>query len=509
MNVVLYLRYSSDKQNEQSIEGQKRICSQYCKQNDMTIIGYYIDRALSASKNIEKRENFQKMIKDSEKREFEAVVVYKLDRFARNRYDSATYKNKLKRNGVKVISATENLTDTPESIILESVLEGMAEFYSKELAQKVTRGMYETALKGNSCGGYIPLGYKVKDKKFVIDPVTAPIVKEAFELFASGESINNIIEIFNEKGYKNAKGLPFTKNSFSNIFKNERYTGLYKYKDVRIENGIPAIIEKELFQTVQRRLEMNKKAPKKSSNAKIDYLLSGKLFCGHCNSPMTGEYGTGKSGNKHYYYTCSGRRQYHSCDKKSLQKEFIERVVVEDAVALLTPENIEKIADIAVNQAEFEANSNKNISALKEEIKKTEKSIENLLKMVERGSDSESLFNRLSFLEKSKKNFEKQLAEASLDVVKLDKQQVKWWLNQFSKGDVNDEHFRRQVIDMLVNSVTVWDEPDGWFRITSAYNLTSAKSGTFRCSSDALNSPPKIGKLLSKLADFYLLPLHS
>ena len=147
MNVVLYMRYSSDKQTEQSIEGQERICTAYCQSHNMTIIGKYIDRALSASKHTEKRDEFQRMIRDSEKQTFEAVVVYKLDRFSRNRYDSAIYKNKLRKNGVKVVSATENISDSPEGIILESVLEGMAEFYSKELSQKVSRGMHETALK--------------------------------------------------------------------------------------------------------------------------------------------------------------------------------------------------------------------------------------------------------------------------------------------------------------------------------------------------------------------------
>ena len=147
MDVVLYMRYSSDRQNEQSIEGQRHVCEEFCRASGFTIRGEYVDRALTATKDAEKRLEFQKMIKDSEKGLWQAVVVYKLDRFARNRFDSATYKARLKKNGVRVISATENISDNPEGIILESVLEGMAEFYSKELAQKITRGMHESALK--------------------------------------------------------------------------------------------------------------------------------------------------------------------------------------------------------------------------------------------------------------------------------------------------------------------------------------------------------------------------
>ena len=133
MDVVLYLRYSSDRQNEQSIEGQMRVCKQYCEANGYNITDMYIDRATSAFHDTEKRLEFQRMIKDSDKHLWNAVIVYKLDRFARNRYDSATYKAKLKKNGVRVVSATENISDNPEGVILESVLEGMAEFYSKEL----------------------------------------------------------------------------------------------------------------------------------------------------------------------------------------------------------------------------------------------------------------------------------------------------------------------------------------------------------------------------------------
>ena len=200
MKACLYLRYSSSSQTEQSIEGQQRVCLDYCKRQGITVVATYIDRATSASKHTEKRHEFLQMIKDAEKGLFDAVIVYKLDRFARNRYDSANYKYRLKKVGVRLISATENLTDSPESIILESVLEGMAEFYSAELAQKVSRGMQESAYKCQVTGGTIPLGYKIENKHFVIDPRTAPIVQEAFRLYDEGKSISMISEIFNNKG---------------------------------------------------------------------------------------------------------------------------------------------------------------------------------------------------------------------------------------------------------------------------------------------------------------------
>lgn len=480
MNVVLYLRYSSDKQSEQSIEGQDRVCSAYCQANDMKIVGKYIDRALSASRHTEKRDEFLRMIRDSEKRTFDAVVVYKLDRFSRDRYDSAIYKNRLKRNGVRVISATENISDSPEGIILESVLEGMAEFYSKELSQKVSRGMNETALKCNSCGGHIPLGYKIESKKFVIDPSTAPIVKEAFERYAAGETVAEICDAFNNKGFRTAKGSAFNKNSFANMFANERYIGVYRYKDIRIENGIPVIIDKKLFEEVQRRLKKNACAPSRGK-AKVEYLLAQKLFCGHCGGLMTGECGTSKNGDKYNYYTCSKRKRFHSCDKKNVSKEQIEEFVATKTLELFTPQKIDELADIAVKQAEAEAQENTVVPVIENEIKELEKSINNLLKLAERAPDSEALVNRLKELEDQKKAAERRLADENSKVLVLEKPHIVWWLNEFAKGDIHDEHFKRQIFDMLVNSVTIWDEPDGW-KITIVYNLLSDVPRTFRCS---------------------------
>ena len=168
MNAVIYARYSSDNQREESIDGQIRECMEYCSRNGMTVIKEYIDRALSAK--TDQRPDFQRMIKDSAKGLFDVVVVWKLDRFARNRYDSAHYKAVLKKNGVRVISAKENIADGPEGIILESMLEGMAEYYSAELSEKVIRGHTENALKCKYNGGTPTFGFRLTPTN-----ITSPI----------------------------------------------------------------------------------------------------------------------------------------------------------------------------------------------------------------------------------------------------------------------------------------------------------------------------------------------
>lgn len=502
VDVALYLRFSSERQKEQSIEGQLRDCIAYCKRKSFRIVAIYVDRATTARKDVEKRIHFQEMISDSAHHLWSFVVVWKLDRFARNREDSAVFKMRLRKNGVRVKSATETISDNPEGIILESVLEGIAEYYSADLSQKITRGLRESAMKGHSVGGHVPLGYKIEDHRLVINPATAHIVQEAFQLYANGESVAEICRIFNGKGYRTAKNSEFNRSSFKSIFKNVRYIGTYIYKDIEKENAIPAIIDKDLFETVQRRLSLAADAPARGK-AKVDYLLSGKLFCGHCGATMNGESGTSKTGAIHNYYTCYSRKRRKGCDKKPLKKDFIERVVAQDAMALLTDDVIEELADMAMSQADRDLKENTRIPELSARLTEIEQGISNITKAVEKGIASDALLNRLTELEKEKKDLTSQLREEEKYIYRIDRDQVVFWLTKFQGGDIEDEDCRRRIIDLLVNSVTVWDEPDG-YKITTAYNLTSCKTKTFRVSNNA-DSPSGegfgFGELSSTIAE--------
>lgn len=401
MNVVLYMRYSSDKQTEQSIEGQDRVCREFCERMGYNIVASYIDRATSAFHDTAKRTEFNKMISDAEKHQWQGIVVYKLDRFARNRYDSATYKARLKKHGVRLISATENITDNPEGVLLEAVLEGMAEFYSKELSQKVTRGMNESAAKCQSVGGRIPLGYKIENKKYVIDEEKAPWVVEAFEAYASGATILQICNRFNSLGRRTVTGAEFNKNSFHTMFNNERYLGIYKYKDIRVKGGIPQIVPDELFEKVSKRMKINADNPQRGK-AIEDYILTGKLFCGHCKSPMTGKSGTGRTGERYFYYYCKGKKNGH-CHKSSIKKDLLEFWVAETVRMSLTSEKIDELVKAVVEYNEKEIAENTAIPALRRELAQTESSIKNLMKLVEAGAFSDELAERFKALEKQKK----------------------------------------------------------------------------------------------------------
>ena len=298
MKAVIYARYSSNNQREESIEGQIRECTAFAEKNDITILRHYIDRAFSAK--TDNRPEFQNMIKDSGKRLFDMVIVWKLDRFARNRYDSARYKALLKKNGVKVVSATEVISDGAEGIILESVLEGYAEYYSADLSEKVIRGRTENALKQKFNGGSVPIGYVIDDEQhFQLDPFKAPFVLEAFKRYDEGSTMKEIRDWLNGEGVKNALGRPLTFNSIQHLLNNRRYTGEYHYRDIVVPDGIPAIVPLDLFERVQAKLAKNKKAPARHK-AEDDYLLTTKLFCGYCGAYLCGESGTSHTGLVHH-----------------------------------------------------------------------------------------------------------------------------------------------------------------------------------------------------------------
>lgn len=479
--VCLYMRFSSERQTEQSIEGQLRDNIAYCARNNYRIVAVYVDRATSAAKRVDKRVHFQQMIRDSARHQWEAVIVWKLDRFARSREDSVSYKVRLKKNGVKVESSTEAISDNPESIILEAVLEGIAEYYSADLSQKITRGMRESANKLQSLGGIIPLGYKSVNKKLEIDEATAPYVQEIFQRYADGERIADIANSLNARGVRTALGRPFTKSSFKTFWKNERYIGTFVYKDIRIENSVPAIIDKEVFEACRARAESAARTPARYK-AKETYLLTGKLFCGHCGANMEGDSGTSKHGRTYRYYTCHSRKKNRSCDKKPVRKDWIEKVVLDEALSLLTDENIEKLADLAMLEVDNEIAVSR-IPALEEKLAEVRRGIVNISKALESGSTSKTLIARLDALEEQEEQLEEEIKNEGMLVYSIDRYHIIYWLEKFKQCAIKDENYQRVIIDCLVNSVTVWDEADG-FRISFAFNLSYNTDRTLRFNAD-------------------------
>lgn len=484
IKAVIYARYSSHNQRDESIEGQLRECHEFANKNEMTVIGEYCDHALSGK--TDKRPQFQKLIKDSDKGHFEAVIMYTLDRFARNRYDSAIYKAKLKKNGVKVYYAKQPMPDTPEGIILESVLEGYAEYYSENLSRNIKRGMRDNALKCMSLGQKPPLGYVIDaDKHFQIEPVGAKVVREIFQKYADGMSATQIVNWCNEQGFKTSRGNPFNKNSLSRILHNDKYIGIYRYMDIEIEGGIPQIIDKDLFDKVQSMRKRNRKA-KARSKAKEQYLLTTKLFCGYCGSPMIGESGTSKSGKIYHYYKCANRKRKHNCDKKNEKKDILESTVVQYTVdTVLTDENIDKIADKAIELIKKEAADDSYLNGLKERLKSVDNKLENLVKAIEDGLYSKTTKDRLTALESEKQDIEIQITQEQIKKPILTKDHIVFWLESFRKGEISDVKYQQKIIDALINSVFMYDD-----KIVFTFNLSSNNTATLECSDIDHLAPP-------------------
>ena len=421
--VAIYARYSSDNQREESIEAQIRAINEFCNRNNYQVVKTYTDEAKSATSD--NRPQFQQMIKDSSTKLFDAVIVHKLDRFSRDRYDSAFYKRELKKNKVKLISVLENLDDSPESIILESVLEGMAEYYSANLSREVMKGMKETAYQCKHTGGIPPLGYDInKDKSYVINEHEADIIRLIFNMYSSGETYGSIQDTLKSKGYKTKTGKDFSCSALSTILRNEKYKGTYVFNKtgqkqngkrnvylksdediIKIENGIPKIVDENTWNIVNKRMDESNKSTQSAQRAKEPYLLTGLIQCGCCNGAMVGNRRfSGRNKQKYVTYECNTRKRTKGCNAKAINKDFIENLVIEFLDNnLLTYSNIDEIATLVLEGLK---NINKGIPGAlanyKKSLNQTNKETENIINAIAAGMFHPSMKEKMDLLEAKK-----------------------------------------------------------------------------------------------------------
>lgn len=450
---VIYARYSSSGQREESIEGQIRECREFAQRNGFTIVGEYMDKALTGRSD--KRPDFQRMLRDSERGVFKAVICWKMDRFARNRYDSAMYKYKLKKNGVRIFYAKELIPDGPEGIILESVMEGYAEYYSENLSQNVKRGRYDSALELKTLGQRV-LGLRTgADGRFEIDPANAQVVRRIFEEYAAGQSSKEICEQLNAEGHRTAQGNDFNKNSIRRIVQNEKYIGVYEYQDIRVEDGIPAIVSRELFDKCQQLVKKHHRSP--AAKRDTSFLLTSKLYCGHCGEAMIGDSGTGRSGRVYYYYTCNGRKA-HKCKKERAHKDWIENLVVKHLVELISSDDfINEVADRCMEYQEREKDRSM-LHSLEARQKENAKAIKNMLTAIEAGIITPSTKSRLIELEAEREQLEKGIAKQLIAEPTLERDQVIYFLERFRGGNINDTAYKNFLIDTFLNAVYLYDD---------------------------------------------------
>ena len=428
-----YCRYSSDLQTEASIEQQKSEIEEYAKRNNIEIVDYYVDEAKSGKKST--RENFQNMINDAcKKKKVQAVLVWKTDRFARNTFDNLFYRNKLNKNGVKLISITQPISDdTPEGKLMNTLLAGMDEYYVENLASNVKRALKSNAKESKFNGGVPPLGYDIVDSKYVVNEKEAEVVKKIFDMRLKGYSLIDISLELNKLGYKTKRGTEFKKNSLYDLLKNEKYIGNYIYgkgtKDdhrnisenmIKQEGTIPAIIDKGVFYMVNK-----KKQEKASTASKNFYLLTGLIHCGKCGSIYTGTTQTTKKKNgriyKNQYYRCGSNTKIGKCDARMIKKDMIENKVVE----LLTKELLnnstleEIINNVNSEYKKTQMNYTKEIQLMQKNIDEMEKRANKLLELCCQGLGNKKITDEMKEIEE-KQEFLKEEIEKRKNIVEHD-----------------------------------------------------------------------------------------
>lgn len=402
---VIYARFSSDMQREESIDAQVRACREHCKRNGYIITNIYVDEGKSGRSTVN-REAYNQMMVDAMEKKFDIVIFHKIDRNARNEFNYYTFANNLERLGIGYEYAVQPIDDSPEGKMMESMLVGMAAYYSRNLSKETKKGLNENAYKALFNGGVPPFGYRIENQRYIINPHEADGVKLIYSLYLGGHGYGSICEILNERGYKTREGKNFGKNSLYDILHNEKYIGTYTFNKhprkegkkrnmhkttgndvIRLENAIPAIISDEDFYAVQEKSAKNRHRSA-AYKAKENYLLSGKIFCDCCGSAMGGRRYTPRD-KTYTYYACLKKERVAAdrCTQKQVRKELIETWVLKILEEeILSEAGMNRLADMMIEHFNnIVANIQKNTSALLEEKAMAERKLNNFYKLIENG----------------------------------------------------------------------------------------------------------------------------
>ena len=452
---AIYARYSSNAQNDASIEQQLAECRLFAQQNDLNVVATFEDRAISGRSD--KRPGFQKMIRAAERREFQVLLTYKSNRLARNMYDALRYEARLEQAGVKVVYCKENFGDNAAGRMMLRMMMSINEFYSDNMSEDIRRGLMDSASQGKVVGA-LPYGYKKgEDGKVIIDEELGPIVQEIFRRVMNDETYADIARDLNERGYRTQHGKMFGKSSFRAILENERYTGVYLYGDIRIEGGMPKLIEKEVYDAVNH-IVTHRQSMHARQRENGEYLLTGKIFCGKCLGPMVGISGKGRWGKDFFYYSCNTKRLQKACDKKNVRRDLIEEEVTRAVLECVLDDNtVEWIADTAMEMSR-KMEEQSQIGYYEGRLRETKKQITNILRAVEMGIISDEFKERLTELKLEKRDLEGMIATEKLGILRVDRDHVIKYLLLLRNEDYRDKKFQKRIIRDFVKAVYVFDD---------------------------------------------------
>lgn len=456
-NAVIYARYSSHNQRDVSIEQQVEACRKHAAELGLTVTATYEDRAISGK--TDKRPSFQRMMHDAEQHKFSYVLAWKSNRMGRNMMQALVNESRLVDCGVKVYYAEEDFDDSAAGRFALRSMMNVNQFYIENMAEDVKRGLYDNAKKGLT-NGHLPLGYKRgADGKAEIDEAQAAIVREIYTRIAAGELFARIADDLNARGIKTSRGREWSKGSFHVLAHNERYRGIYMYGDIRIPGGMPRIVSDELFYQAQEAYEMKKdNRYGRTRHGADNYLLTGKLHCGHCGGYMVGVSGTSKAGELHYYYACQKRRLEHACEKKPVRRDVIEKAVARAIMMYCLDDNtIDFIVDSTIayfKQKEHELH----IEAMETELAAIDRSISNLMKALEAGIITPTTRSRLLDLEDQQAKLSAKISIAKADRVEINRDDLVAGLRVFHTGNIDDKKFLEKLFNTFLIAVYLYDD---------------------------------------------------
>ena len=483
---VAYARFSSDAQTYQSIEGQLHEIERYAQAHNIPIIDTYIDEAKTGTNDA--RPAFQKMIQDAKNKNFGYVLVYRFDRFSRDRFNSLMYKRKLRDLGVKVISVTEYISDDPQGILYESMIDGYAEYYSAELSQKVKRGNRESRMKGLYSGGQVIYGYTIVEKKYTIIPEEAEIIKKIFADAAQGKTYNDICNDLNKRGIRH-HDKSFTVSYLHRLVHNRKYIGIVETDGVVYNNIVPPIIDEDTFRKAAI-TSVTKKKRGSHYRAKDKYLLCGLVYCGYCGERLTSDAGTRASGKVSHYYKCSTRkRKRMACELQTFRKEYLEDLVVQKIkVAILESKALEKIADYICKSYNQTVPSNNLLKLNEKSLTKVKNEIDNALKAILAGTKSSALSEKLEQLEEEKRVLEQENIKLKIkNNSKITPVQALNFLESMMMLDSKSPAYKEILIQRFVKKVIVYNDKlilelyaidDGFFNDNNPTNNQSNTAST-------------------------------
>lgn len=456
-DAVIYARYSSHNQRDVSIEQQVEACRKHAAELGLTVTATYEDRAISGK--TDKRPSFQRMMRDAEQHKFAYVLAWKSNRIGRNMMQALVNESRLVDCGVKVFYAEEDFDDNAAGRFALRSMMNVNQFYIENMAEDVKRGLYDNAKKG-LVNGSLPLGYKRgADGKPEIDEPKAAIVREIYTRVAAGELFASIADDLNARGIKTARGREWNKGSFHVLCHNDRYRGIYMYGDIRIPGGMPRIISDELFYDAQEAYGMKKdNRYGRARHGAENYLLTGKLYCGHCGGYMVGISGTSKTGEMHYYYACQKHRLEHTCEKKAIRRDVIENAVARAIMMYcLDDETIDFIVDSTI--AYFKQKDHElHIEAMENELAAVQQAISNLMKAIEAGIITPTTRTRLLDLEEQQAKLSAKINTAKAERVEIDRDDLIAGLQLFRTGDIKNKKFLAKLFNTFLIAVYLYDD---------------------------------------------------